>query len=107
MKDEPNARVVIDEDKNIEYIPNVGGTLKIRYVADKQKRFIMFNPAHLHVEFNGARIEFLQELKIEIDKKGFPQASLTFKLTELDIDMDSLLALKVIIENKNTKTEED
>lgn len=102
MKDVPNARTIrkMEDGEEVKYESNVGGALKVRYVVEREKGFVTFNPSHLHVEFNGMPIEFLQSLSIKIDNKGFPTARLGFKLTSLDIDMDSLLSFQAIIQSK-------
>lgn len=99
MRDVPNVRSV-DGEGNVTY-EKAGGALKVRYLLERDGSFLSFSPANLHVELNGHKIELLQKLVIEIDKDFMPTAQLTFKLDSLDIDMDSLMALKAIIERED------
>lgn len=113
MDSTPNTRTVreyTDEKGNkvqqVDYESNVGGSLKVRYLIerDDEKGWLSFDPANLQVWFNGAKIEFLQSLKIVIDSNSIPRAELSFKLDSLDIDMDSLMALRAIVKAQEEKS---
>lgn len=77
-----------------------GGALKIRYPVTKNGKWIEFSPENLLVEFNGKRIDFLQELTLSIGNDYIPYLSMTFMLDDIDIDMDTMSALHAVIEAK-------
>lgn len=110
MDTTPNARHVhpkVDRAQRVDYF-RAGGVLKVRFEANKSEdgstRWIDFDPANMHVWFNGVEIDGLQELTFTI-KDYVPMLSITVTLADVDIDTNSLVALQAIIEGR--KAEED
>jgi hypothetical protein len=102
LDDAPNARAEDRDGEVVEY-GRVGDVLKFRYSAKRDNRgWAKFNPAYAHVELNGVPIKFCQELKF-IFGDGIPKATITVSLEDIDIDSDSLIALKAIVEAKEAK----
>lgn len=101
MENVPNTRVV--EGDNVTYMC-AGGALKVRYeLTRSEKGWMEFDPSKLKVWFNGAPIELLQELTIEIKDGGLPTATMRFTLDELDVDLDSLVALHAIVRRSRVR----
>lgn len=102
MDNTPNARTK-KTDGGIQY-RKVNDVLKVRYRAVHDGRWLMFDPANLTVELNEQPLSCLEELTINITDGGIPRATLTLNLKEIDIDMDTLTALKAMVEAKIERT---
>lgn len=86
--------------------------LKIRYKMERKIRedginWYLFDPSKMIVEYNGQRVEMLQELKLSIGRDHMPRLTMTFGLDEIDIDADTLAALHVFLDAKDGKVETD
>lgn len=89
----------MDEDAPVK--PKMlGDTLKLRYKADREGSWIAFNPANVHVELNGVPLTLLQELTLHLNVKSFaPTVTLKMALTDIDIDVDTLIALEAFVKS--------
>jgi hypothetical protein len=102
----PNARSV--KDGEVKYESGAGGALKIRYTVTRERGWLEFSPANLHVEFNGKPVEFCQGIELTIDSDSLPKCKLAFTLTDVDIDMDTLIWLQAHVAAKQpTKAAEE
>lgn len=99
----PNARALNDEGTVTAYDRLSGDTLKIRWKARREpdKKWIEFSPADLEVELNGVAMTTCQAVSVTFDlDKGFPAATLSFTLEELDIDAETLIALEAFVDQQ-------
>lgn len=72
--------------------------LKIRWAARKGENtnWLEYNPADLEVSLNDIPL-LINKLVLTIEPTSLPQAEITFTLSELDIDADTLAALNTFL----------
>lgn len=100
----PNARAVTEDGARYA---TIGDHLKVRVVAERgEKGWLGFGPQCVSIELNGQPLTTCQKIEMSIDRDGFPLATLTLALDSIDIDADTLTALKVFLKHQEEATED-
>ena len=84
--------------------------LKVEYRADLADEKVEWNPKDFHVFLDDMELDMVAELNLTIMGDGTPPvAFLTFTPDEIDIDEESILALRALLENAedSEETEEE
>jgi len=78
-----------------------GDRLKVRWKASVSGGLITWSPADLFVELNGQPVDGCKSLSIFFDQNSrLPEATLYFTLDDLDLDVDTLTALRAYAEQR-------
>jgi len=81
--------------------------LKVRYHSDRTEAgWLGWNPSNFELTLNDHKIEMVTSLVLKIEGiDDVPHATIGFYLDELDIDVDSLIALEAIVKQKGSLEE--
>jgi hypothetical protein len=72
--------------------------LKIAYKADDTENVVKWNPENFSVHLNGLELDLVTEVNLTIVNGENPLAQITFCPDEIDIDADTLVALRALLD---------
>jgi hypothetical protein len=83
--------------------------LRIEYRAEDIENDVHWKPENFHVWLNGMELDLVSEVQLRIvnTESESPVCSIVFTPDEIDIDADTITALRALLENAEAAPDED